>query len=202
MSHAFDLVDYRAVQERIAEFYSDWPDGSIRTFLHTQDGVGVFFEARIYRTAEEAATGVYTSGWARESEGATPGTRTGQLEQAERSAVGRALSNRGYATTIRRLARAGTIRDARQSEEHDRLLHYVRTAGARVPPDVVFMIGDESKNLREYVREQWPAIKEQFGIARRVADAIEQETGIAFGEEAYTEGGTERHRASAVSRTR
>jgi hypothetical protein len=65
----FELENYATVQERIAQFYQDFPDGSIRTFMVVHDGPEVIFEARVYRTPEEAAMGVYTSGWAREIEG-------------------------------------------------------------------------------------------------------------------------------------
>ena len=68
----FDLDSYATVQERISQFYQEFPDGSIRTFMVKSDGPEVIFEARAYRTPEEAAMGVYTSGWAREIEGKNP----------------------------------------------------------------------------------------------------------------------------------
>ncbi len=60
-----DLKAHAAVQERVGHFYQDFPDGSIRTFLVRSDGPEVIFEARVYRSPESAAMGVYTSGWAR-----------------------------------------------------------------------------------------------------------------------------------------
>jgi hypothetical protein len=54
---AFDLENYATVQERLAEFYQQFPDGSIRTFLSVRDGAEVIFEARVFRTARKAAFG-------------------------------------------------------------------------------------------------------------------------------------------------
>jgi len=176
----FDLESYATVQERIAQFYQDFPDGSIRTFLARNDGPEVVFEARIYRTPEEAAMGIYTSGWAREVEGKSPVNRTSHLENCESSAVGRALANLGYATDARRPSRSEMIKVARVKEEHEQMLQYVRNVGARVEPEAEITIGGQTRNLKEYVRENWPTIKEQFRIARTVVEAIEQATGVDF----------------------
>ncbi|CAN5690828.1 hypothetical protein BH23GEM3_BH23GEM3_05550 [soil metagenome] len=179
----FDLESYATVQERIAQFYQDFPDGSIRSFMVVRDGPEMIFEARVYRTPEEAAMGVYTSGWAREIEGKTPVNRTSHLENAESSAVGRSLANFGDATDSRRPSRSEMIKVVRVREEHEQLLQYIRTAGARVSPEVEVEIGGRTRNLRDYVRENWPTIKEQFRVARRVVDAIEEATGMHFAEE-------------------
>lgn len=92
----FNLDSYATVEERIEAFYEDFPTGSVRTFLVTRDGPEVIFEARVYRTPEEAAQGIYTSGWAREKEGSSPVNKTSHVENCETSAVGRALANLGY----------------------------------------------------------------------------------------------------------
>lgn len=76
---------------RVAQFYRDHPDGSIRTFLVKHDGGEVVFEARVYRTPEEASLGIYTSGWAH---AADEGDRS--LERCESGAVARALAHLGY----------------------------------------------------------------------------------------------------------
>lgn len=75
--------------ERVGRFYRDFPEGSIRTFMVKMDGAGVVFEARVYRTPEEASMGVYTSGWALAGGAA--------LEACESGAVSRALAHLGYA---------------------------------------------------------------------------------------------------------
>lgn len=183
----FDLESYATVQERIAQFYQDFPDGSIRTFLARADGPEVVFEARVYRNPTEAERGVYTSGWAREIEGKSSVNRTSHLENAESSAVGRALANLGYATDARRPSRSEMIKVARTREEHEAMLAFIRTAGLRVRPDATLEIAGAERNLREYVRENWTTIKEQFRVARLVVDAVEAATGTSFGEEPEAE---------------
>ena len=76
---------------RVARFYRDHPDGSIRTFMVKHDGGDVVFEARVYRTPEEASLGIYTSGWAHAEGGAGD-----PLERCESGAVARALAHLGY----------------------------------------------------------------------------------------------------------
>ena len=176
----FDLESYATVQERIAQFYQDFPDGSIRTFLVKSDGPEAVFEARCYRTPEEAALGIYTSGWAREVEGKTPVNRTSHLENCESSAVGRALANLGYATDARRPSRSEMIKVARVREEHEEMLQYIRSAGPRAAEDATIEISGQTHNLKEYVRRNWAAIKEQFRVARAVVEALEAATETQF----------------------
>ena len=180
----FDLESYATVQERIAQFYQDFPDGSIRTFMVVRDGPEVVFEARVYRSPEEAAMGIYTSGWAREIEGKTPVNKTSHLENAESSAVGRSLANLGYATDARRPSRSEMIKVARVKEEHEQMLQYIRTVGPRVADGAVIEIGGATHDLKEYVRKNWAAIKEQFRVARAVVDALESATETEFSEAA------------------
>jgi hypothetical protein len=179
----FDLESYATVQERISQFYQDFPDGSIRTFMVVRDGPEVVFEARVYRTPEEAAMGVYTSGWAREIEGKTPVNRTSHLENCESSAVGRALSNLGYATDARRPSRSEMIKVARVREEHESMLQFIRSVGPKVDEDATIELSGQTHNLREFVRKNWSTIKEQFRVARTVVEAIESATETSFDQE-------------------
>lgn len=169
----FDLESYATVQERIAQFYQDFPDGSIRTFMVVRDGPEVIFEARVYRNPEEAAMGIYTSGWAREVEGKSPVNRTSHLENAESSAAGRALANLGYATDARRPSRSEMIKVARMKDEHEEMLQFIRSVGPRVPDEATIEVNGTTYNLKEFVRKNWTTIKEQFRIARLVVDALE-----------------------------
>lgn len=66
------------------------------------------------------------------------------------------------------------------SPEHEAMLEFVRTVGARVDDTAQIRIQRRARNLKEYVREHWPAIKEQPRIARAVVEAIEAATGTAF----------------------
>ena len=179
----FDLESYATVQERIAQFYQDFPDGSIRTFLVVRDGPEVVFEARVFRTPEEAAMGIYTSGYAREMEGKTPVNRTSHLENAESSAVGRALANLGYATDARRPSRSEMIKVARMKEEHEEMLQYIRAVGPKVPDGAAIEVAGATHELKEFVRRNWTTIKEQFRVARAVVDALEVATETPYRQE-------------------
>ncbi len=175
-----EMESLPTVQERIARFYKDFPDGSIRTFLVKHDGPEVIFEARAYRTPEEATMGVYTSGWAREVEGKSVGNRTAHVENCESAAVARALSHLGYSVDDRRPTRAEMLKNVRQREEHEAMLQFIRGIGPKVKPDAEIEVGGTTRNLKEFVRESWPTIKEQLRVARSVVEAVEAATGIRF----------------------
>ena len=176
----FDLESYATVQERIAQFYQDFPDGSIRTFMVVRDGPEVVFEARVYRNPEEAAMGIYTSGFARELEGKSPVNKTSHLENSESSAIGRALANLGYATDARRPSRSEMLKVARMKDEHEEMLNFIRTVGSKVGDEATMELGGKSHNLKEFVRKNWGTIKEQFRVARAVVEAIEAATETHF----------------------
>lgn len=176
----FDLESYATVQERIAQFYQDFPDGSIRTFMVVRDGPEVVFEARVYRSPEEAAMGIYTSGFARELEGKSPVNKTSHLENSESSSIGRALANLGYATDARRPSRSEMIKVARMKDEHEEMLNYIRSVGPKVGDDATIELGGSTHNLKEFVRKNWATIKEQFRVARAVVEAIEAATETNF----------------------
>jgi hypothetical protein len=180
----FDVESYATVQERVAEFYREHPDGSIRTFAVKMDGPEVVFEARVYRTPEEASMGIYTSGWAREVEGKSPSERCSHLESCESSAIGRALANLGYAGGKKRPSRSEVLKMARMREEHEALLVFIKGMGPRIGEEAEIEIGGHARNLKQYVRENWTAMKEQLALARTVVEAIERSTGAQFRREA------------------
>ena len=171
----FDLENYATVQERIAQFYKDFPNGSIRTFMVRLDGPEVIFEARAFRTPEEVGMGVYTSGFAREIEGKTPVNRTSFLENCESSAVGRALANLGYAADARRPSRSEMLKVRFMEEERDRLLAFIKNEGQEIGEDAVLVTADKKeRKIKEYVRNNWAEIKSQIRLARMVVDAMEK----------------------------
>jgi len=177
---SFDLEGYAPVQERIGEFYRDFPHGCIKTRLVREDGPEVVFEARVYRTPEEVAAGVYTSGWAREVEGKNPVNRTSHLENCESSAIGRALANLGYSKDATRPSRSEMIKVHRVRQEHDAMLEFIREVGARCEEEMEVRLAGGTRNLKTYIRENWQPIKEQYRMARTVVEAIESSTGEHF----------------------
>lgn len=114
----FNLADYETVEQRIARFYGDHPDGRIitenlTTPLDRQVSTWVV-RAEIYLpiwdlgAALEDAKVEYQKGYERdcwflkatglafEIDGAGMANKTSALENAETSAIGRALANAGY----------------------------------------------------------------------------------------------------------
>ena len=193
----FNLEDYATVQERIAQFYGDHPDGVIQTFLAKHDGPEVIFEARVFRTPEEAEKGVYTSGWAREVEGKTPVNRTSHLENCETSAVGRALANLGYATDGKRPSREEMQKVQRMEAEvsanptngrgsngsasapgrhvsHDRLLAVVRQRTDELPARWPAQIRDTHiGDLKAYINERWARLEADMSACQAAADVLD-----------------------------
>lgn len=106
----FNLADYETVEERIRRFYADHPQGRIITknkTTPTDRAVSTWvvkaeiwlpityteesFNARFMEQAYLKATG-----WAFEIDGVGMANKTSALENAETSAIGRALANAGY----------------------------------------------------------------------------------------------------------
>jgi hypothetical protein len=105
----FNLADYETVEERIRRFYKDHPQGRIIT-----DNITTLQDRQVSTWVVKAL--VYTnddlypkaSGLAFEVDGQGMANKTSALENAETSAIGRALANAGY---------SGNKRTSRQEME-------------------------------------------------------------------------------------
>lgn len=97
----FNLDDYETVEQRIARFYKDQPDGRIVTCDCTNDADREKrtwrMQASIFMSGEEQERGlVKATGYAFEIDGTQGANQTAAMENAETSAIGRALANAGY----------------------------------------------------------------------------------------------------------
>lgn len=90
-----DLRDYVQVDERIAQFYEKYPDGSIQTEMVHLEGEMVVFKAMAYRHPDDKLP---VTGYAYEREGQGYVNKTSFVENAETSAIGRALANLNFQT--------------------------------------------------------------------------------------------------------
>ena len=108
---AWDLSNYETVEDRIDSFYTDNQDGRILTEIHTLTVDKVIFKALVYVGEILVATG-----FAYEKEGSTPVNKTSHIENAETSAIGRALANYNYAKKGARPSREEMEKVVRMSE--------------------------------------------------------------------------------------
>lgn len=99
----FNLEDYETVEERLAKFWKEHPDGRIYTTLIEHTLQRFIVQAAIYRTEVDAHP--WTTGYAEETVSTRGVNSTSALENCETSAIGRALANAGYASKGKRPSR-------------------------------------------------------------------------------------------------
>jgi hypothetical protein len=119
----FDVKNYVGVQERITQFWDEYPDGRIWTDMKSlpDEWEQVVFFAAVYKHKDDpnpAATG-----WDAATKGSGGANNTAWHANCETSAIGRALANMGYAKTS----------DERASrEEMERVVHQPSRGNAPV----------------------------------------------------------------------
>lgn len=167
----FNLADYETVEERIRRLYADQPDARIITKNQTkasdrEKGIWIV-KAEIWLPSEdEILNGAYlkSTGLAFEIDGQGMANKTSALENAETSAIGRALANAGYSGNKRasreemeKVARAEAVKRDWLGEAEKLALAYNVEAllalyqdavSARVPADVLAQIKDYGSAAR------------------------------------------------------
>lgn len=92
----FNLADYETVEERIRRFYADNPEGRIMTQNLTTEADRVAATWIVQAFVFTGGDLPKASGLAFEVDGVGMANKTSALENAETSAIGRALANAGY----------------------------------------------------------------------------------------------------------
>jgi len=92
----FNLDNYETVEARLAKFWEDCPNGQVFTSIYHYDDNRVVFKAEVYKDITDSRP--VATGFAEEVRDASPVNRTSHVENAETSAIGRALANWRYAS--------------------------------------------------------------------------------------------------------
>jgi hypothetical protein len=94
----FNLDNYEQVKDRITRFYHDHPDGSIQTELVSKPDT--LSKEAAFRAIVYIAGSIKATGYAYEAQGQGV-NKDAWVENAETSAIGRALANMDYCGTMR-----------------------------------------------------------------------------------------------------
>ena len=94
----FNLEDYETVEDRLKRFWTKYPDGAIQTDMINTDADRErkqwIVQAYVYRHRDDQRA--IGTGLAFEIDGTQGANQTAALENAETSAIGRALANCGF----------------------------------------------------------------------------------------------------------
>ena len=167
----FNLEEYITVESRIEEFWQKYPHGRILTEVWALDPPEtvkrmVVMKATIYLDATSQPA---TTGWAKEREGTLGANLTAFLENAETSAIGRALANLGIATMKGRVSRQEMQAVEANLNEHEAMLNEIKELAT---------IGGE--DLQKKVKSKWKLLKDNRIETAKFLEEVRQGVGEQF----------------------
>lgn len=140
---AFNLQDYEPVEERLARFWEENPNGRIFTELVSAENGQYVVKSYLFREATDQVP--WSTGYAEETVSTRGVNQTSALENCETSSIGRALANAGYAPKGKRPSREEMTKVARVSKPED-----PKTAELRKLLAAKFPTADERKSWLEF----------------------------------------------------
>jgi len=162
---AFNLADYETVESRLEKFWKEYPDGRIFTKIEQATDTRYIISAQLFKTEADAQP--WATGLASESVSDRGVNSTSALENAETSAIGRALANAGYAAKGKRASREemAKVNDAEtfrpkygrpgsKSAAMEYALHIVDTQSKDIdnqPKPIAWTVGESISQIGEVV---------------------------------------------------
>ena len=158
----FNLEDYETVEDRIKRFYAAHPDGRIITHnlteMHDRSVSTWIVRAEVFESYEQQVEHCpKATGLAFEIDGGAGANQTSALENAETSAIGRALANAGFSgnkrasrTEMAKVDRATRdwVADANKLDDVDALrLLYAEAKAAGAPKLTLDKVAARAKQL-------------------------------------------------------
>lgn len=134
----FNVADYVPVNERLAKFYVQYPNGRITTSMleHDPETGLVIFKADVFRSFDDAQASATGHAFEERSTGYV--NKTSYIENCETSAVGRALAMLGFEISKSIASRQEMEKVKRMEEEAAIPLEVVKEEGQyRVGPFTV-----------------------------------------------------------------
>jgi len=168
----FNLDNYETVEQRLAKFWEQFPNGQVFTQIHHYDENRVVFRAEIYKDIADPRP--VATGFAEETRDASPVNRTSHVENAETSAIGRALANYIFQSkTAPRPSREEMSKVVRQQAQPDRLsadmLTKFREACAKQGLDPQDVAKEAGVDLNELTDADMPRLRDKFQAMKNAA---------------------------------
>lgn len=160
----FNLDNYETVEQRLAKFWEEFPNGQVFTSIHHYDENRVVFKAEVYRDIADPRP--VATGFAEEVRDASPVNRTSHVENAETSAIGRCLANWKYASKTQPRPSRQEMEKVQRMTEAPRndadLVTKFREACAKVNLDPQDVAKEADVDLNNLTDSSMPKLRDAF----------------------------------------